>query len=293
MRKTVLITGTSSGFGNDIALSLADAGHRVFASMRNLHGRNAQAAENLIAKGIEVLELDVTSDASVAAAFSELEKKVGGRLDVLVNNAGLASAGLSETFSADQVQALFDVNVFGLQRMLRAALPGMRKSGSGLVVNIGSIVGRLTIPFFGIYGASKHAVEALTEGYRYEVSQFGVDVVLVQPGPFPTNLYTSLQQPSDSGRAESYRDVAALPGRISEFLGVYFATPDAPKQHEVARTVVELVAAPPGSRPARIVAGAAFGADVANAALVPLQQQLIAAFGLEQLDKLRVVDSNQ
>ncbi len=140
MSKTVLITGASSGFGRDAAETLAHAGHRVFASMRDIADRNGPHAKALRAKGIHVVELDVTDDASVARGVAEVFAQAE-RLDVLVNNAGIGSAGVSEAFATDQVRALFDVNVFGVQRMLRAVLPAFRRQGEGLVVNIGSILG--------------------------------------------------------------------------------------------------------------------------------------------------------
>jgi len=202
MSDTILITGTSNGFGKDLANTLAAGGHRVFATMRDMDGRNREVAKELQAKGIETLELDVTNNASVDAAVKTLFAKTDGRLDVLVNNAGIASGGLAESFTPEQVREMFEVNVFGVQRMIRAVVPQMQANKSGLIVNVGSILGRLTLPFYGLYGASKHALEALTEGYRYELSQLGIDVVLVQPGPFPTNLWAAVQKPSDPGRAD-------------------------------------------------------------------------------------------
>src|SRR6185369_7702056 len=109
-----------------------------------------------------------------------------GTIDVLVNNAGIGSAGVTEAFTAEQATAIFDTNVIGLLRATRAVLPSMRQQRDGLIINIGSILGRVTFPFFGIYGASKFAVEALTDGFRYELSQLGIDVVLVQPSAYPT-----------------------------------------------------------------------------------------------------------
>jgi NADP-dependent 3-hydroxy acid dehydrogenase YdfG len=205
-----------------------------------------------------------------------------------VNNAGVAAGGVSETFTPEQLRDMFEVNVFGVQRVLRAALPAMEKRKSGLIVNIGSILGRVTIPFFGLYGASKHAVEALTESYRYELSQLGVDVVLIQPGPYPTKLYTSIQQPSDGARAENYGDVAALPGGISAFLNGVFSKPDAPDPHDVAEAILTLIDTPAGKRPARVVVGLAFGADGANAAIEPFQAELISGLGFDRLTRLNV-----
>jgi NAD(P)-dependent dehydrogenase (short-subunit alcohol dehydrogenase family) len=288
MPKTVLITGTSNGFGNDVAKTLAAAGHLVFATMRDMHGRHSDAAEELRSRGITTLQLDVTSNSSVDAAFKALLDKTGGTLDVLVNNAGMAAAGLSETFTPEQVRDMFEVNVFGVQRVIRAALPGIQKSRSGLIVNIGSILGRVTIPFLGLYGASKHAVEAMTDSYRYELSQLGIDVVLVQPGPYPTKLYTAIQRPSDAGRAVKYGEVAALPGKFAEYLQGVFSGADAPDPHDVAEAIVKLVATPNGERPHRVVVGAPFGADTANSAIEPIQGQLITGIGFDHLAKLKV-----
>jgi NADP-dependent 3-hydroxy acid dehydrogenase YdfG len=287
MSKTILITGTSAGFGNDAAKTLAAAGHRVFATMRDIDGRHRAAAEELRAKGIDVLELDVTDNASVAAAFKQLFAKTGGALDVLINNAGLFAQGLSETYTPEQARDLFEVNVFGVQRVTRAALPAMRSAKSGLIVNIGSILGRVTIPFVGLYGASKHAVEAMTESYRYELSQLGIDVVLVQPSAYPTKLYHSTQQPSDAGLAKEYGDIAGLPNEIVKILGSVFEGANAPDPHDIAEALVQIVTTPAGKRPARVVVGNGFGADVANTVIAPIQAQLVSGFGFTALETLK------
>jgi NADP-dependent 3-hydroxy acid dehydrogenase YdfG len=289
MSKTILITGTSNGFGKDAAKTLAEAGHRVFATMREPSNRNRAAADELRSKGIDVLELDVTNDASVDAAFRELYKKTGGKLDVLINNAGLFAQGIAETYTPDQLREMFEVNVFGIQRVTRAALPGMRKHKSGLVINIGSILGRVTIPFVGLYGASKFAVEAMTESYRYELSQLGVDFVLVQPSAYPTGLYSATQQPADAGRAAEYGEIAALPGAFAEFLKGVFSGANAPDFHDVSKALVQLIATPAGERPDRVLVGAPYGADAVNAAVHPIQAQLIDGIGFEKLQKLNVL----
>lgn len=288
MSKTVLLTGASAGFGKDAAETLAAAGHTVFATMRDVNGRSRAAAEALRSRGIEVLELDVTNNASVDAAFQALRTKTGGTLDVLINNAGLYVAGLSETYTPEQVRDLFDVNVFGVQRVMRAALPAMRKQKAGLIINLGSILGRVTIPFVGLYGASKHAVEALTESYRYELSQLGIDVVLVQPSAYPTKLYAATQQASDASRAEEYGDIAALPGAFAQFLQGVFTGANAPDPHDVSKALVELIATPGGKRPARVVVGAPFGADAVNAAVEPIQAELLSGIGFANLSRLTV-----
>jgi len=177
MPKIILITGASTGFGRDTAETLAGAGHTVFASMRDPQAKNHEHAQKLRKLGIEVIELDVTSDASVDRAVKMVLERAK-RIDVLINNAGIASAGITEAFTADQAKIVFNTNVVGLLRTTRAALPAMRRQRDGLIINIGSILGRVTFPFFAIYGASKFAIEALTDSLRYEVSQLGIDVAL-------------------------------------------------------------------------------------------------------------------
>lgn len=190
--KTILITGTSTGFGRDTAETLKRAGHKVFASMRDPQGKNRAHADALRQQGIEVVELDVSSDASVNRAVKEMLARAN-RIDVLINNAGSASAGVTEAFTPDQAKIVLNTNVVGLLRTTRAVLPAMREQGDGLIINIGSILGRVTFPFFGIYGASKFAVEALTDSLRYEVSQLDIDVALVQPSAYPTPMYANVQ----------------------------------------------------------------------------------------------------
>jgi NADP-dependent 3-hydroxy acid dehydrogenase YdfG len=283
--KIILITGASSGFGRDTAETLARAGHRVFASMRQIDGRNRANAEALRTQDIDVVELDVTDDGSVERAVATVLDHAG-RIDVLVNNAGAALAGLSEAFTAEQMRALFEVNVFGLQRTLRAVLPAMRRRGEGLVINVGSILGRVTFPFFGLYGASKFAVEALTESYRYELSQLGIEIVLVQPSAYPTKMYASVQQPADPARSEAYGEIGAIPGKMFEtFMGI-FQGRNAPNPHDVAVVIADLVARRRGARPDRVVVGKPFGADVINQQTQPVQAQVVEGLGLGSLAKL-------
>jgi NAD(P)-dependent dehydrogenase (short-subunit alcohol dehydrogenase family) len=283
MTKTILVTGASSGFGRDTAETLAAAGHTVFAGLRDIAGRNRTVADTLRAKGIDVVDLDVTSDASVDTAIAALLAKSHGRLDVIVNNAGIASAGVSESFTPEQLRALFEVNVFAVQRILRATLPTLRGARDGLVVNIGSILGRVTFPFFGLYGASKFAVEALTDSYRYELSQFGVDVVLIQPSAYPTNMYARMQQPADAPRATAYGAIGAIPGKMFETFMSMFAAANAPKPHDVAEAIVKLVGQPKGTRAGRIVVGRPFGADAVNVAVAPVQRHVVEGLGLAAL----------
>ena len=285
MSKTVLITGSSTGFGRDTAETLARAGHTVFASMRNPHAQNRDHAQALRKNGIEIVELDVSSDTSVERAVNEVLARTH-RIDVLVNNAGIASAGVTEAFTPDQAKVVFNTNVVGLLRTSRSVMPAMRQQSDGLIINIGSILGRVTFPFFGIYGASKFAVEALTDSLRYEVSQLGIDVVLVQPSAFPTPMYTTIQQPADSDRAAAYGAVGEIPGAMFQHFITTFQAPNAPNPHDVAEAIAKLVAQPKGSRPARTVVGAAFGSDIVNEQTAPVQAHVVETLGLSRLAKI-------
>jgi NADP-dependent 3-hydroxy acid dehydrogenase YdfG len=280
--KTILITGASSGFGRDMAEILTRAGHTVFASMRDVASKHRDQANALRKQGIAVVELDVSNDASVDAAVKEVLARAN-RVDVLVNNAGVASADVTEAFTADQAKVIFNTNAVGLLRTSRAVLPAMRAQGDGLIINIGSILSRVTFPFFGIYGASKFAVEALTDSLRYEVSQLGIEVVLIQPSAYPTNMYAAIQQPADAARAAAYGAIGEIPAKLFEKFKSMFASANAPNPHDVARAIAELIATPKGARAARLVVGQAFGADAVNDAVAPIQHRVLEGLGLSAL----------
>lgn len=285
MSKTILITGASTGFGRDTAETLARAGHTVFASMRDPKAKNREHAAALRKQGIKVVELDISDDASVTQAVNEV--LASKRIDVLINNAGILSAGVTEAFTPDQAKVVFNTNVVGLLRTTRAVLPSMRARGDGLIVNIGSVVGRVTFPFFGIYGASKFAVEALTDSFRYELSQLGVDVVLVQPSAYPTNMYANTQQPADAARTAAYGATGEIPAKMFANFTEMFSAPSAPNPQNVAEAVAKLVALPKGLRPARTVVGQPFGADTVNEQTAPVQAHVIEALGLGHLATLK------
>jgi NAD(P)-dependent dehydrogenase (short-subunit alcohol dehydrogenase family) len=285
MSKTILITGASSGFGRDTAETLHRAGHTVYASMRAAQGKNREAAEALRTLGLKTVELDVSDDASVDAGVKNVLAEAG-TIDVLVNNAGIGSAGVTEAFTAEQAKAVFDTNVIGLFRVTRAVLPSMRQKRDGLIINIGSILGRVTFPFLGIYGASKFAVEALTDSLRYEVSLLGVEVVAVQPSAYPTNFFPGIQTPADIEVTESYGEVGHIPDAMFKSFTSRFEGKDAPNPHDVAEAIATLVGQSKGSRAARTVVGAAFGADKANEDVAPVQAQAVEALGLSQLEKI-------
>jgi NAD(P)-dependent dehydrogenase (short-subunit alcohol dehydrogenase family) len=276
MSKTILITGTSSGFGRDTVETLFRAGHTVYASMRDAQGKNREVAEALRTLGIKTVELDVSDDASVEAGVKEVLAEAG-TIDVLVNNAGIGSAGVTEAFTAEQAKVVFETNVIGLLRVTRAVLPSMRQKRNGLIINIGSILGRVTFPFLGIYGASKFAVEALTDSLRYELSQLGVEVVAVQPSAYPTNFFPGIQTPADSEVTKSYGEVGHIPDAMFKSFTSRFEGKDAPNPHDVAEAIATLVGQSKGSRAARTVVGAAFGADKANEDVAPVQAQTVEA----------------
>src|SRR5262245_10948614 len=285
MFKTILITGASSGFGRDTAETLHRAGHTVYASMRGVQGKNREAAEALRKLGIKTVEVDVRDDASVDAGVKDVLAEAG-KIDVLVNNAGIGSAGVTEAFTTEQAKAVFDTNVIGLLRVTRAVLPFMRQQHEGLIINIGSIFGRVTFPFLGIYGASKFAVEALTDSLRYEVSQLGIEVVEVQPSTYPTNFLASIQTPTGTEVTKSYGAVGRIPDAMFKSLTATFEGKDAPNPHDVAEAILQLVAQAKGTRPARTVVGAPFGTDQANEDVAPVQSKVVEALGLSHLERV-------
>src|SRR6187399_2750754 len=285
MSKTILITGASSGFGRDTAETLHRAGHTVYASMRGVRGKNRGAAEALRKLGVKTVEVDVSDDASVDAGVKNVLTEAD-KIDVLVNNAGIGSAGVTEAFTTEQAKAIFDTNVIGLLRVTRAVLPSMRQQHEGLIINIGSILGRVTFPFVGIYGASKFAVEALTDSLRYEVSQLGVEVVVVQPSGYPTNFFTNIQTPAGTEVTESYGEVGQIPDAMFKSFITSFEGKDAPNPHDIAEAVVELVGQAKGSRAVRTVVGAPYGSDQANEDVASVQAKVVEALGLSHLERV-------
>lgn len=180
--RTVLITGCSSGIGRATAVRLAEGGWTVYAT-----ARNPGSIEDLAESGCRLLGLDVCDEASMRAAVAAVEEAEGA-VGVLVNNAGYSQGGPVEEVPLDEVRRQFETNVFGLVRMCQLVLPGMRRQRWGKIVNLSSMGGRLTFPGGGYYHATKYAVEALSDALRFEVRPFGVDVVLIEPGPIKTEF---------------------------------------------------------------------------------------------------------
>jgi NAD(P)-dependent dehydrogenase (short-subunit alcohol dehydrogenase family) len=180
--KPVLITGCSTGIGRATAEKLAQDGWNVYAT-----ARKTDAIEDLKASGAKTLALDVTDEGSMNSAVSEVEGD-GGSIGALINNAGYSQSGAIETIPMDSVRRQFETNVFGLMRMCQLVLPGMRKAGEGRIVNISSMGGKLVFPGGGVYHATKHAVEAISDALRFEVAGFGIEVVIIEPGLITTNF---------------------------------------------------------------------------------------------------------
>jgi NAD(P)-dependent dehydrogenase (short-subunit alcohol dehydrogenase family) len=180
--KPVLITGCSTGIGRATAERLGSGGWNVYAT-----ARKPESIEDLKASGAKTLALDVTDEGSMASAVAEVERD-GGSVGALVNNAGYSQSGAIETIPMDSVRRQFETNVFGLMRMCQLVLPGMRRARSGRIVNISSMGGKLVFPGGGVYHATKHAVEAISDALRFEVAGFGVDVVVIEPGLIKTEF---------------------------------------------------------------------------------------------------------
>jgi NAD(P)-dependent dehydrogenase (short-subunit alcohol dehydrogenase family) len=201
--KVAVVTGSSSGIGFETSVLLARNDFYTYATMRNIDKSNKIAdvakRDNL---PLEVLRLDVSNVKSVKDAINIIAEKQG-RIDVVVNNAGYGSTGAVEDFSIDEIKAQFETNFFGVIRVIQSVLPLMRKQGNGTVVNISSIGGRLAFPFSPIYASTKFAMEGLSEALQYEVAQFGIRVILVEPGLIKTNFFESIKKPKKAENSAS------------------------------------------------------------------------------------------
>ena len=246
----ILITAANSGFGALIVSDLIKAGHNVAGSVRDPEGRNAEASAKLRDMGAHVVEIDVTDEASVLSGVAAAEAALG-QIDVLINNAGVGAHGIQENFNTDDFQRLFDINLFGVQRMIRATAPAMRARGTGLILNISSLLGRVVLPFYGPYNASKWALEAMTENYRIELSGFGVDVALVEPGGFPTAFMGNLIHPSQPDRNDGYGLMADAPTAALEGFEEFLKANPQQDPQLVSDAVLSVVNTPAGSRPFR------------------------------------------
>lgn len=257
----IILTGSSSGFGLLTAKTLALAGHHVFATMRNINGTNKQATDDVYAWAnanntkITVVELDVTSDDSVTAAINHIAGITGGRIDALINNAGSAFIGWNETLSAAQTNQLFQINVIGVDRMIKAVVPYMRTNKSGTIITISSVAARRTTPVMGAYGASKAAIDALSSSYYYELKPFGIDVAILQPGAYPSTDIVAKQPIPANAAAEAYypEKMQLYKQRVFE---LFTPKADSPNPQEVADAIAQLLQQPAGNKPLWTLVGA-------------------------------------
>ena len=258
-RQIILITGAGSGIGKLSAQALALAGHTVYATMRDIDGRNAaraaEARDWAKAHGADLrpLELDVLSQASIDAAVAAVVAEQG-RLDVVVQNAGHLVVGPTEAFTAEEVAKVLDTNFLGAQRVLRAALPRLRARESGLLLWISSTTTKGGFPpFLGPYGAAKAAMDSLAVSLSYEVSRFGIETSIMVPGAFTrgTEHFPSAGKPLDAGRTAAYARYDGVLDQVGERLDAL--TPPEADPQAVADELVRIVGLPRGQRPFRTV----------------------------------------
>jgi NAD(P)-dependent dehydrogenase (short-subunit alcohol dehydrogenase family) len=291
MSKTIVITGASSGFGALSARKLADAGHTVYAGMRDSTGRNAPqvaAAKSYAADqdvDLRTIELDVAVQDSVDAAVEAIVSEQGS-LDVIVHNAGHMVTGPAEAFTPEQIAELYDTNVIGTQRLNRAALPHLRAQGQGLLLWVGSTSTRGgTPPYLAPYFAAKAGMDALAVSYAAELARFGIETTIIVPGSFTsgTNHFAHSGQPADEAVVAEYDAVypnlmQQVGRRLAEL-----APPDADVA-EVAAAIVDVVDTPHGKRPFRVhIDPADDGAAVVNAVADRIRTEFLTRIGLEDV----------
>lgn len=282
---TILISGASSGFGAQSARLLADAGHTVYAGIRDLAGRNAEAAAAARNYGLHPVELDVTDDASVTAAVATVLSEQA-KLDVLVHNAGHMVLGPAEAFTPEQLAALYDVNVLGTQRLNRAALPHLRAQRDGLVVWVSSSSNRGgTPPYLAPYFAAKAGMDSLAQSYALELARFGIETTIIVPGAFThgTNHFAHSGRPADTAVAAEYEErYPGLPDQISA--GLAALEPPTADPTEVARAIVRVVDTEKGKRPFRVhIDPSDDGSVVVNAVADRVRAELLRRIGLDDL----------
>ncbi|WP_432770344.1 MAG: SDR family oxidoreductase [Sphingopyxis sp.] len=252
--RTILITGCSSGFGRIGALHYAKLGAKVIATMRNMPRPEAETLAADAAKDkldLHIVEIDVTDDASVAAGTARALEIADGRIDTLVNNAGIGITGPVEVQDMAATRAIFETNVVGIQRMLRALLPQMRAAKSGQIFNISSQLGRVIVPGGGHYSATKFAVEALSEQMAYELVPHGIDVTILQPGGYPTKVWVNRNSYTGALRDRTAPELLAAYEPFSRGMGTEDGSGRSSDPADVPRAIAEIMAMPAGKRPLR------------------------------------------
>ncbi len=252
MKQKVLVTGASGAFGSLTCIQLAENGHQVVGTMRSVSGKNESIARELQAKGVALVEMDVTREDSVNAGVQSAIALMGG-LDTVFNNAGIGANGILECFTVADLRNMFEVNVFGVQRLMRAVLPYLRQQRKGTIIHTSSCIGRVTTPFLASYCASKYALESLAEGYRAELSGFGIESCIVEPGGFPTAFMSGMISPGDTDRMNQYGEMASLPETSIHGYVAYVQSIPEQRPERVAEAVLQLVNTPFGEKPFRTV----------------------------------------
>ncbi|GCE21956.1 SDR family oxidoreductase [Dictyobacter kobayashii] len=282
-QQVVLVTGSKSGFGRRIVETLATQGHRVFASLRDVNGRNAEHANALrdFAQrerlDLSVLELDINDEQSVKQAVETVIEQAG-HIDVLVNNAGIMYRGITEGFTVEQARTIMETNFFGPLHLDRMVLPYMRQQRNGFLIHITSIAGGIVLPYLTLLSSSKMALEALAEAYHYELAPLGIESVIIEPGAFATDLSKSQQEPRDQECLLGYGVLKDIPGRAPSANN----GPAAQDPQIVADMVADLIARPRGTRPLRVTAGNDLGLASLNATKEQMKRALLDARDLTE-----------
>lgn len=291
----VLITGAATGMGALAAVSLARAGHTVFASMRAPWDRNADASASLVGHGddttgqIVVVELDVLSQDSADMAVKAMVDQLKG-IDVVIHNAAHLMFGITESFSAEEVMRSFDVNAVGALRVNRAVLPHMRAAGSGLLLWNGSGTTRAVPPFLGPYSAAKATMDALAESTAWDVAAYGIETTILMPGVFTqgTSHFAKAGSPADEQRTAQYERIAPFLASSASDTKRLMVNGISADPQMVADEMVRIVGLPMGTRPRRAIAdGSDYGAEILNGAAEELRKRLARRMGIVELSELR------
>ncbi len=252
--KSILITGTSSGFGRLAAEHFARRGAEVFATMRNLPRPEAEELAEIALRDnldIQILELDVLSDESVKKAVADAEAGADGKLDVIVNNAGIGITGPVEVQDMQATELAFNTNVFGPQRVWQAALPAMRAAKSGQIFNVSSQLGRLIVPSAGHYSATKFALEAMSEQLAYELVPHSIDVTIIQPGGYPTKIWVNRNRYNNELKARMPEELREGYAQLVARMGQEDGSGRSADPMDIPRAMSAIMAMPAGDRPLR------------------------------------------
>lgn len=250
MSKKIFITGVGSGFGYLTAKTLLKKGHKVVGTVLYNDGTAKEAVDELTKAGAFLVVMDVTNDEQVKTAVQKAIEHLSG-LDVVINNAGVGILGMQENCTVDDMKNLFDVNVFGVQRVCRAVIPTFRKQGKGLIIYMSSLLGRLILPFHGVYSGTKWALEAMAESYRTELSVFGIESCIIEPGAFPTTFMDHMKTASDKSRDEQYGDYIHAPKAMFDRMNQVLEANTEQRPQKVANAISELIDMPYGEKPLR------------------------------------------